>query len=447
MARRPFQWFLAVGLPGFALAHFSSILMSEDQRKLMPGETSHGHHQIELQCSVCHTPNMGVKDDSCLACHQEELARANDSHPKSKFTDPRNADRIQRLDARQCATCHLEHQPDQTDALGVTLPSDYCVFCHEDIAEERPSHAGMPFDSCATAGCHNFHDNSALYEDFLEKHISEPRILAQPTVAPRERYAKWSAERGRSPLIASDRDAPSDVSYAQDLVYEWSSTAHAAAGVNCTDCHGGAEGEAWADAPVVAACQTCHDYEAETFLQSRHGMRLAQGLSPMTPAQARLPMHAGAAHKELSCVSCHGSHEFDATFAAVQACMSCHDDAHTRAYQASPHYQLWLGELSGKAAPGSGVSCATCHLPRIEVTEAGESVTKVLHNQNDTLRPNEKMIRPVCLECHGLGFAIDAQADPALIERNYRGLPAKHIGSLEMVEEKLRKLAAERAGR
>ena len=36
------------------------------------------------------------------------------------------------------------------------------------------------------------------------------------------------------------------------------------------------------------------------------------------------------------------------------------------------------------------------------------------HNQSDGLRPNEKMIRPVCLDCHGLGFAIDALADDDL---------------------------------
>ena len=36
------------------------------------------------------------------------------------------------------------------------------------------------------------------------------------------------------------------------------------------------------------------------------------------------------------------------------------------------------------------------------------------HNQNDGLRSNEKMIRPVCLDCHGLGFAIDALADDDL---------------------------------
>lgn len=58
--------------------------------------------------------------------------------------------------------------------------------------------------------------------------------------------------------------------------------------------------------------------------------------------------------------------------------------------------------------------------------------TAVEHNQNDTLRPNEKMIRPVCLHCHGMEFAIDALADPALVRNNFAGKPARHVESIDM---------------
>ena len=55
----------------------------------------------------------------------------------------------------------------------------------------------------------------------------------------------------------------------------------------------------------------------------------------------------------------------------------------------------------------------------------------VSHNQNDTLRPNEKMIRSVCLDCHGLGFAINALADSDLVIGNFSGRPAVHVESIE----------------
>jgi hypothetical protein len=68
-------------------------------------------------------------------------------------------------------------------------------------------------------------------------------------------------------------------------------------------------------------------------------------------------------------------------------------------------------------------------------TDAQGRRTHTEHNQNATLRPNEKMLRPVCLNCHGLPFALDALADPALIERNFRGQPAQHVRSIEMAQE------------
>ena len=59
------------------------------------------------------------------------------------------------------------------------------------------------------------------------------------------------------------------------------------------------------------------------------------------------------------------------------------------------------------------------------------------HNQNDNLRPNEKMLRSVCMLCHGLGFSIDALADSKLIENNFSGKPGIHIESLDLVKKRL----------
>jgi hypothetical protein len=60
----------------------------------------------------------------------------------------------------------------------------------------------------------------------------------------------------------------------------------------------------------------------------------------------------------------------------------------------------------------------------------------VQHNQGDTLQPNEKMARPVCLQCHGLAFTLDALADPELVAGNFRGAPARHVRSIDMALEK-----------
>ena len=429
-------WFLVT----CAMAGFLTYkLRSADRRMFLPGQTTAGHYQIELACNACHTPGMGVMEDACYNCHAAELKAANDSHPKSKFQDPRNADRLNLIKADNCVACHREHLPDQTRPMGVTMPTDYCYFCHQQTLTDRPSHKGFAYDSCATSGCHNYHDNSALYESFLLKHAGEPDNKTNALVPSRQLIAaltEMGQWKTRQPLTLLQADAPATVTASSSVHEGWAASAHARAGVNCSDCHevatAGTQTKTWSDTLDHTACAKCHKEEVAGFLGGKHGMRLAQNLSPMTPGQARLPMKADAAHRELSCASCHGPHEYNTRTAAVDSCLSCHNDTHSLAYKSSPHYALWKAELDGDGLPGSGVSCATCHLPR-EAAGSDDTVTvRVQHNQNLNLRPNEKMIRTVCLECHGLGFSIDALADSALVRTNFVGRPAGHIESIDL---------------
>lgn len=357
-----------------------------DKRALfLPGKTTDGHYQIELKCEACHAEPFGSSEGlqkACVGCHGAELEEAQDSHPQTKFTDPRNAARVESLDARLCVTCHSEHQPERTGTMGLSLPTDYCYECHQDIEEERPSHKGMAFDSCASAGCHNFHDNRALYEDFLVKHSGEPPLLSSPL--------RPSSDGKKCPS-----DARATLS----------------------------------SATALDECRTCHLRESESWLAGRHGMRVAQGLDPMQPAMARRPMKDEAAHLKLTCASCHVSRDSQSIAAReVDSCLGCHDDQHSRAYKGSAHFELLQLEETGRIARGAGVTCATCHMPRAE-DDSGESW--VNHNQNANLRPSEKMIRSVCGGCHGLAFSIDALASPALIESNFSGFPTSHVESVD----------------
>lgn len=417
----------------------------------LPGKTTSGHYQIELACNACHTPSMGVDEKSCIRCHGAELTAANDSHPKSKFTDPRNADLLHSINAANCVTCHREHIPEQTGAMGVTVPSDYCYHCHQSTVLERPSHRNLAFDSCATAGCHNFHDNTALYEDFLARHLLDPDLLPSPKVAQRILLKPASGDHGRSStgsggggekaLSAAQQNAPAEVRVEPELVSDWAATLHARAGVNCQDCHSihdpATNTRRWSDRLDHHACERCHKEEANGFLAGRHGMRLAQNLSPMQPSMARLPMQPGSGHQTLSCVSCHGAHRFDTRRAAAEACLKCHADDHSLAFNTSPHGLLWKEVESGDRPDGTGVSCATCHLPRTADSSRELTGIRVEHNQNLNLRPNEKMLRGVCLSCHGLGFSIDALADPALVRNNFKGHPSLHLESLDWVRQRL----------
>jgi hypothetical protein len=431
-------------------------LLAQARAQFLPGDTSVGHYQIELACESCHTRGFADRtalQAACVDCHGAELEAADDKHPLAKFTDPRNAALLEKLDARECVTCHQEHRPEITLAMGVTQPGDFCLHCHVKIAEERPSHAGMGFETCASAGCHNFHDNRALYEDFLLKHHDTPAHVSDALLTPtnfREIAAvlpDYPSDRYPvAPLARTAADAPPS-GHAAKILDDWHASAHAAAGVNCTACHSTGARGAWTDSPPEEVCGTCHEPQFAGFLAGKHGMRRALDLGAMTPAAARLPMKADAPHGGLGCMSCHGSHRFERQSAATDACLGCHDDAHSRAYRDTPHAGSWRRELAGTAPAGSGVSCASCHLPRATHRHEEWDLLQVYvqHNQNDTLRPNEKMIRPVCLQCHGLQFSLDALADPQTIRGNFRSAPPRQVPSIDMAATREREIRARRA--
>lgn len=419
--------YLCLALPGDGAA-------SPMSTAFLPGETTHGHHQIEMNCNICHLPDGGVKDKSCIDCHSEDLKQSRDTHPARKFVDPTKAVLLQKLDAQNCLSCHVEHQEERTHAMGVTVPVDYCWHCHENVADDRPSHRGMAFSSCSNAGCHNYHDNTALYENFLSRHTGEPAILAEPQ-NPIRKFQQWLADsNGQSDKQLFEKDADAPLEWKNpDISEAWADSPHAVKGVNCSGCHTDsaavdAYATGWTQTPNHESCVACHESEVGGFLEGKHGMRPAAGLSKMTPELARLPMHAAAAHKSLDCSACHDPHKPDLQFAAFEACRSCHDDQHSRSYEQSSHFQLWKQELAGETTAGSGVSCATCHMSR-------DSDGIVNHNQNANLRPNEKMARTVCMNCHGLQFTLDALADADLKNNCYSTAPTASVKSLQMVKD------------
>ncbi len=428
------------GLSSILLVGFlTQRLQGEDKSVFLPGQTSVGHYQIELECDACHGESFTdakAMQKNCEGCHSAELKAVKDSHPKTKFTDPRNADRVKVLDARYCVTCHSEHKPEITAEMGVSLAAGFCIKCHDEIAEDRPSHQGMAFESCDSAGCHNYHDNRALYEDFLVKHAGEPEVkpvAVMPTLDVHQLYYKKHPDK--QPLTAKQMDAPEQLKVDSRVVHDWSISSHAEAGVNCSGCHQDKQ-DVWVEKPAIEQCRSCHQAEADGFVEGRHGMRLKQGLTPMQPKLSRLQLNPVKADRELTCTGCHDDHEFDSAKAAVEACMSCHQDEHTRNYKNSPHYQLWRQAQSQQISKQAGVSCATCHMPVSEQKAGFINVMAAQHNQNLTLRPNEKMIRKVCLNCHSLAFSIDALADEALIQQNFDGRPSVHIESIDMALER-----------
>jgi predicted CXXCH cytochrome family protein len=424
---------LTLAISGFYLY---KIFADEDKEVFLVGNASHGHFQIEMACDTCHTDAFGGEDaiqEACVGCHQQELDEAHDSHPRKKFTDPRNADLLEILDARKCVSCHTEHQSEQTRDMGVTLPDDYCFHCHEEVGEERKSHEGLPFDSCATAGCHNFHDNRALYEKFLVENSGGNWLKDISRIA-KANNASLNAQPDK-PYQGLTFETKQQAH--PEIKDDWYHSSHAQADVQCGACHSDVE-QNWVEKPGLEQCQSCHQYETETFKLGKHGMRIAQGMDGLDPKLSTMKFHDTAtAHNQ--CSSCHQPHSFDADFAKQEACLTCHSDEHSLAFESSPHAKLSDKAASGLISEEEVVTCATCHMPRLEQKKAGTIIVKVNHNQNDNLRPNEKMIRPVCMQCHSLDFSIDALADEKLIMNNFSHPPTEHVPSIDWALEREKK--------
>lgn len=436
------NWFLWIAATSLIAGLASATLLSKsnsDKDLFLPGKTTNGHYQIEQECDICHEAFSGNLQKSCLRCHKDELNEANDSHKPGKFRDPRNFEYLEKIDALNCVTCHREHKPGMTRKTGVTIAADFCIHCHEDIGKARKSHKDLKFDGCSD--CHNYHDNRALYEDFLVKHNNEPALLASMQL-PERNFGLMFREKyiDRTPLDRSHMNAPAHTRSPDNLLSEWESTAHAKSGINCKDCHQINEQADWVNKPAFNICKKCHKKEMRGFVAGRHGMRLDhENLSPMQPDMARLPMKKDVSDKQLSCNTCHTAHRFDTQKAAVDACLDCHDDNHSKAYKDSPHYQLLITNKNNQPGHKKGVSCSNCHLPRLSYRRAGKTQTYVQHNQNNNLRPRHKMIREVCLQCHGLGFTLDALADETLINNNFSTSPGVHLKSIKMAESNIKK--------
>jgi len=454
------KWITWLVMSVFAGAWLAYTMTGEETDKsiFMPGPLSPGHHQLEQACDACHTDAFGggeVIQQSCVDCHGEDRVKPFDSHPAKKFKDPRNADLLSNINALQCVSCHTEHKPEITAKDGVTQPEDFCFYCHEDVAEERPSHEAMGFATCKDSGCHNYHNNRSLYTNYLIKHLHEPPTLSE-VVLPEKEFISVIYEIAEYPhdsypvqqLTAEDIDATDRLEVDPTIEKDWLETAHARSGVNCSGCHlKEVDGEErWHEHPGQEACSTCHNVEVDRFMKGKHGMKLKQGLPAMTPAEAQLPMHEDAGHEQLTCNSCHGAHRYDIQTAAVESCLQCHNDEHSNAYKQTAHYALWLKEVNGSAEPGTGVSCASCHMPRVnyDVSE-WMSRTIVDHNQSANFSPNSKMIRSTCQHCHGLEFALDSLTDETLIKNNFATAPLGHIETMDLADREKKRRDEEAA--
>lgn len=165
----------------------------------LPGETSEGHFLFEASCSSCHEGFKPVSNDTCMRCHEAEMAE--DAHGPKKFRDPRWAAELENLEVLTCTTCHNEHV--HMFGRGVHLQPDLCMTCHEGIISgELKSHDGFTADGCWTAGCHNYHDHRSISTGFIRQNLDQPMMLPTPTMP--ERLVEAELKTAPSPDLSRE---------------------------------------------------------------------------------------------------------------------------------------------------------------------------------------------------------------------------------------------------
>ena len=216
----------------------------------------------------------------------------------------------------------------------------------------------------------------------------------------------------------------------------WRGSAHGLSDVNCSSCHQDTQTEAFLAHPTQESCRSCHEAEVETFLLGKHGVRLLEGQAPLTPRLARLPMQPTALDMQMTCNTCHDVHSVNTLQAAVDSCLTCHNDTHSLNYQNSKHAQLFAADSSPPRPSSTGVSCATCHLPRHTVKQSdGVESAWVNHNNTFTLKPRDRMVQEVCMNCHGVEYSYNSIFDDALVEANFDQPPSLSLQTFDLVRQ------------
>ena len=217
----------------------------------------------------------------------------------------------------------------------------------------------------------------------------------------------------------------------QEIEQQWQTSAHALADVNCSSCHQNEETNEFVAQPSQESCRSCHENSVDTFLLGKHGIRTLEGLSPLTPAMAHLPMKDGVADRQMNCNTCHNVHTVNTYQASVDSCLTCHSDRHSLNYKNSPHAQIFR-EIGTLPRPDkNSVTCATCHLPR---EKSGDSIL-VNHNNTYTLKPRDRMVTEVCMNCHGVEHAYNSIFDDELVEANFARPPNRKLPTFQLVRD------------
>ena len=107
--------------------------------------------------------------------------------------------------------------------------------------------------------------------------------------------------------------------------------------------------------------------------------------------------------------------------------------AETLAFNDSKHAKLTQVAADGRPSLGA-VTCATCHMPRVTVSDDGVTRVAASHDNTHFSHPRSRMAKTVCIGCHGLDVTFSSIFDDTVVASNFGRRPADHHPTVAMID-------------
>jgi len=338
-------------------------------------------------CAACHTDKVlpenhtgtkGMVLKDCTACHDKDEISLKSKMPTSHVhmlsgilcqTCHGKKAPFEKVDYKNCITCHSTDVLAKVPARGVFLPNPHnshygmdvdCSLCHF-------QHNKSEF-MCAQ--CHDFKNvtpSPLLPLSFLSKSTEEKTVEASEKV-PEEKPPAAPVVHASVPSATDCTSCHSDLKFGK----RFGQTPHGK--LNCTICHSGitdlTRHTNKEQKPKLTACYVCHSDVNETYAKSYH-----------------------AVVAKITCLNCHvdihptrAVHAIKDEVTDIQICTGCHGDQDRYVKNGHPARIL--------AGNKDAASCSDCHgvhnTPVFAMTDAGIAAKRSYYTN-------------LCVSCHREG--------------------------------------------
>lgn len=335
--------------------------------QISPGDLSQVHSQLEgmSNCTQCHTLGAKVSNEKCLACHTEIKDRLDQNKGYHSYTGVKD---------KSCVSCHNDHhgrtfeiirfEKEKFDhqqagyALNGAHSKKTCADCHKSEFIKDPKVKNKKYAtylglSTECLSCHTDYHQNSLSKTCTECHGFDAFKPALKFDHNKSRFPLVGKHQGVECLKCHKTEIKDGKSYQKFAGISYS---------NCTSCHTDIHKNLFGQ-----DCRQCHNEE------SFHNI---QGISNFDHNKTNFKLEDK--HQAVTCKSCHKTALTDPV--KHERCSDCHADYHNQQF----------------SRPENTPDCSTCHSTK---GFKGSSYTIDQHNTGIFPLEGAHLATP-CFACH-----------------------------------------------